>query len=184
MHQQSNTIIIIAALILFSIYRRVRRNIGWQKLQQKNLWYRTALFFIVGLGFLIVGIFQPVSLLSDIGGILAGAILAYYSANMTNFEHREGSLYYRPNVWIGSIVTVLFFARLLFRFDGIYNQEKLGSLQAGTHAGLQNMGFAVGNSWTTGLMLIMFAYYVIYNSILLRKQKELLSKAPETEIKA
>ena len=36
MHLSANTIIIISALLLFSIYRRVRRNIGWQHLDSEE----------------------------------------------------------------------------------------------------------------------------------------------------
>ncbi|MDQ0200328.1 CcdC protein domain-containing protein [Neobacillus ginsengisoli] len=173
MHQTSYSVFIIAALILFSIYRRVRRNIGWQQLSQGKIWFRTVLLVIIGLLFLGEGIFHPISLISDVVGIIIGIILAYYSAGMTRFEQRDGGLYYRPNTWIGSIVTVIFLARLGYRIYGIYTQGSLGGVKTDQTSGWQNMGYTAGNSWTSGLMLIMFAYYVIYFIILLRKQKHL-----------
>jgi hypothetical protein len=179
MHQTSYSVFIIAALILFSIYRRVRRNIGWQQLSQGKIWFRTVLLFIIGLIFLGEGIFHPISLISDVVGILIGIVLAYYSAGMTRFEKREGGLYYRPNTWIGSIVTIIFLGRLGYRIYGIYTQGSLGALQASQTNGWQNIGYAVGNSWTAGLMLIMFAYYVIYFILLLRKQKHLSESGGE-----
>jgi hypothetical protein len=174
MNQHFYSILIIAALILFSIYRRVRRNIGWQELRQGNLMFRTILFLVVGLLFVSGAVSHPISFISDILGVLIGVALAYYSARITNFEQREGRLYYRPNTWIGSTVTVLFLARLFYRFYSLYSQGGFSSYQQGQTNGFQNMSGAIGNSWTAGLMLIMFAYYVIYYFLLLRKQKRLL----------
>lgn len=173
MNQHFYSILIIAALILFSIYRRVRRNIGWQELRQGNLMFRTILLLVVGLLFVSGAVSHPISLISDILGILIGVALAYYSATITNFEQREGRLYYRPNTWIGSTVTVIFLARLFYRFYSLYSQGGFSSYQQGQSNGFQNMSGAIGNSWTAGLMLIMFAYYVIYYFLLLRKKKHL-----------
>jgi hypothetical protein len=172
MNQHSYTIIVIIALILFSIFRRVRRNIGWQKLKKGNLVFRTILFFIIGMVFLAEGIYHPISLISDVVGILLGIILAYYGVTLTSFEKREGLLFYRPNIWIGSLVTVLFLGRLVYRFYDLFTSGALGGLQQGPTKGLQNMGYAFGNSWTAGLILIMFGYYSIYYALLLKKQKQ------------
>lgn len=174
MNQNFYSILIIAALILFSIYRRVRRNIGWQEFREGSLMFRTVFLLVVGLLFVSGAVLHPISLISDILGILIGVALAYYSATVTNFEQREGRLYYRPNTWIGSTVTVIFLARLLYRFYSLYSSGGFSSYQQGQTNGFQNMSGAIGNSWTAGLMLIMFAYYVIYYFLLLRKQKRLV----------
>jgi hypothetical protein len=181
MNQHSYTIIVIIALILFSIFRRVRRNIGWQKLKKGNLVFRTVLFLIIGLVFLAEGIYHPISLISDAVGILLGIILAYYGVTLTRFEQREGRLYYCPNIWIGSLVTVLFLGRFIYRFYELFAGGTLSGLNQGQTKDLQNMGYTFGNSWTAGLMLIMFAYYIIYYTILIKKQKQ-FSQSGELEI--
>ncbi|NEZ00874.1 DUF1453 family protein [Heyndrickxia shackletonii] len=173
MNQHSYNIIFIIALILWIIYRRVRRNIGWQHLNQGKMLFRMILFFIIGLIFFAAGIAHPVSLISDIVGIILGIILAYYGSSITSFEQREDRLYYRPNIWIGSIVTFLFLARFVYRFYGIFVGGTYAKLQQGQPNDFQNIGYSVGNSWTSGLMLIMFAYYIVYYMILLRKQKQI-----------
>jgi hypothetical protein len=169
MYQHLDKVIIIAAIILFSIYRRVRRNIGWQQLNTRKVKFRTALLLIIGLIFLAAGAFKPISLISDIVGILIGIGLAYYSGGMTRFEQREGNWYYRPNTWIGSLVTAIFIGRLIYRFYKLYSLGNLSGIQSGQS--FQNMSYVNGSSWTTGLLLIMFAYYVFYYIILLRNQK-------------
>jgi len=165
MNQHLIVIIIIIALFL---YRRVRRNIGWQLLKKKTMWFRIVLFLVIGLLFLMEGSLHLVSFLSDVVGIVAGGILAFYSVNLTVLEEREGRLYYRTNIWIGSIVTGIFLARFIYRFYGIFSG---GTIQQGQTNGWQSM-YTFGNSWTTGLMLIMFAYYIIYYMILLKKEKQ------------
>jgi len=176
MNQHSYNIIFIIALVLWVIYRRVRRNIGWQHLNQRKMLIRVVLFLIIGLMFFAGGIFHPVSLISDIVGIILGIILAYYGSFITSFERREDRLYYRPNIWIGSIVTFLFLARLIYRFYGIFaggGLAKIQQIQQGQPNDFQNFGYAVGTSWTSGLLLIMFAYYIFYYLILLKKQKQI-----------
>lgn len=179
--QHYYTIIIIVGLLLFSIFRRVRRNIGWQPLELGKLRWRTAIFFIIGLLFLIEGAFHPISLLSDAVGILVGTLLAYYGAGMTRFEQRDNRWYYRPNTWIGSMVIVIFFARLLYRFYEMYLLTKSGGLQGAQAGSLKNMGYDVGNPWTAGLLIIMFAYYVTYYIYLLRNQKHLSQSGQKTD---
>ncbi|MBI0579125.1 hypothetical protein IEC97_17280 [Neobacillus cucumis] len=176
MNQHSYSIIIIIALIGLSIVRRVRRNIGWQQLKQGNLLFRIVLFLIIGLIFLAGGVIHPISLISDMVGILLGSILAFYSIGLTTFEQREGRLFYRPNIWIGSMVTLLFLVRFIYRFYGMLTGGALTGLQPGQTNGWRNIGYTTGNSWTAGLMLIMFAYYVIYYLILLKKQKQLYQR--------
>lgn len=173
--------IVLIALTLFTIFRRVRRNIGWQVLLRKRLITRTVIFIIIGLIFLASGAVHPISLISDVIGLCIGVGLAYYSSAITRFERRDHHWYYLPNIWIGSIVSVIFLGRLLYRFIGLYSGGLLNSPQAQQSGSLQNMNAAIGNSWTAGLLLIMFAYYVVYYLILLRKQKQLLQSPEKTD---
>lgn len=174
MNQHFYTVFILTALFLFIIFKRVRGNIGWQQMNQRNLLVRTLFLYFFGLVFLGEGVFHPIGFISDIFGILIGIILAYYSAVITRFEQRNGRWFYRPNIWIGSAVTVIFLARFIYRLYGIVSSGTLGDWKEEQSAGWQNIAFASGNSWTSGSMLIMFAYYFIYYTILRRKQKLLL----------
>jgi hypothetical protein len=166
-------IITIVALILFSIYRRVRRNIGWQQLHMRKIIFRTALFSFIGLIFLIQGALHPISLVSDVVGIGIGIMLAYYSSLKTSFEQRNGSWYYRPDIWIGSLVTAIFLVRLLSRFYRMYESGAFEGTNGANTNGFQTMNYASGNSWSSGFLLIMFGYYVLYYILLMRKQKHL-----------
>lgn len=167
-----SAIIIISILFLFIIYRRFRRNTGWQKMNQRKLLARAIIFLIVGLWLLKLGISHPINLISDILGILIGASLAYYGFRKTTFEKRQEDWYFRPNIWIGSAVTLLFFMRLIYRIYYLATLEDLSKLQEQAN-GMQNIEYAVGNSWGAGLILIMFAYYATYYLIIVLKDSKL-----------
>jgi hypothetical protein len=171
---QSIVTIILSIFILYRIFLRVRRNIGWQQLNPGKMQVLIAIFFIIGLIFLILGAFHPISLVSDAAGILIGAIIAYYGADMTRFDKRDGHYYYRPNAWIGSLVTAIFLGRLIYRMYEMFTLGNLGGPQGGLSLTdkLATMGYNADAPWTSGLLLIMFAYYVMYYIILLRKQKK------------
>lgn len=173
---QQVTVVLIICLIVFAIFRRVRRTIGWQPLIPGKMTFRTILFCVIGALFISASALHPIALVSDAVGILLGVILAVYGAKMTQYEQREGRLYYRPNTWVGSAVIVLFFARLAYRiYEGYaFANTNHTALQRGQDpTGLQSMGMTTTDPWTSGLLLIMFAYYVVYNVMLMRKQKQL-----------
>lgn len=151
MQQHLTSIIVIAGLVLWSIYRRIRRNIGWQQLNPRRMGIRITIFSAIG--------------------IMIGTGLAYYGGTLTQFEQREGRWYYQPNPWIGGLVTVIFLGRFLFRIYKISLLEQTGAFQAGQSNQMQTMNDAVGNSWGAGLILIMFAYYIVYYFLILRRQK-------------
>ena len=165
---QTQTIIValIAIFIVYRVYLRVRRSIGWQQLNTGKLKVSAIILTLLGIIHVALGASQPVSLLSDAAGIVIGGILAYFGAAMTQFEQREGRWHYRPSTWIGGIVTVLFFARILYR---IYDMFAMTSSNGGLSA--SNSLQTVTGGWTAGLMLVMFSYYVAYNIIIMRKQK-------------
>ena len=156
-------IALIAVYILYRVYRRIRRNFGWQRLQSRRLQVSTAILAVLGIVLITLGASQTNSLISDVAGLAIGVILALCGAAITRFEQREGSLYYLPNTWIGAIVTLLFFGRIVYR---IY----VATMQT-DFAGMDKMRGITGG-WTAGLMMIMISYYIAYNIFLLRKQKQ------------
>ncbi|MFD2616010.1 CcdC protein domain-containing protein [Terrilactibacillus laevilacticus] len=172
MFQQSYVVIIIVGLILFSIFRRIRRNIGWQPLNARKLLLRTIMFGIIGLVFFSESIFHPVIIISDVSGIVIGMILSYYSMVVTRFEQREGQWFYFPSTWIGSFVIAIFFGRMIYRVYQLFEMKGTISQINGVEAkDLQR--YYMGDSWAAGILLIIFSYYISYYIHLLRKQKRL-----------
>lgn len=166
---QQIIILLIVCLVGFRIVRRVRRNFSWMELRSSRLIYRVVLLAVIGIVLMSMSGFNTVSMISDIIGILVGAALGIAGASMTAFERRGTELYYKANVWIGSIVTVLFVGRFVYRMYEMMTMPRDGG---------QNYNFAVGGShWASGLMLIMFAYYVVYYVLLMRQSKHVLVRS-------
>ncbi|MDQ0189577.1 hypothetical protein JI721_01870 [Alicyclobacillus cycloheptanicus] len=175
MHQ-SSTIVVVVLLVVFGLYRRVRRQIGYQLLRRGALTFRAVLFAVVSVLLLVAGYKQPMVYVGDGIGIVLGLVLAYIAMRYTQFEQRGGQWYYRSNGWIGAIVIALFFGRLIYRFALLYNLEKSPAAGAGTSASLQAVSYTT-DPWTAGVVFILFSYYVAYFWMVLRKEKELSAGA-------
>jgi len=159
---------LIALFIVYRIYLRVRRSIGWQQLKPRKLLYSTVFLTIIGFLFLFAGGLSVASVLSDLAGACIGGLLAYYSSATTRFQQRDGTLYYNSSLWISFTVMALFFGRLAYRFYMLFfvNGDHVKSMEALTSIG------SSPSPWMSGLMLIMFVYYIVYNiSLLTRKHK-------------
>ncbi|MCC2685657.1 MAG: hypothetical protein K0R75_2556 [Paenibacillaceae bacterium] len=163
---QTIVVALLALFIVYRIYLRVRRSIGWQQLNPVKLRISSIILTVLGIVLLALGATHPISLLSDAAGIVIGGILAYYGVATTRFEQRDGRWHYRPGTWIGGLVTVLFFARILYR---LYDMFVMSSSGSGLSAADRLQSIAGG--WSAGLMLVLFSYYVVYNVIIMRKQK-------------
>lgn len=157
-------VLLLAVWVVYRVVLRVRRTFAWQRLNRRKLRTGVYMFGAVGLLFFLEGAFHPVSLVSDIAGLAAGGLLAYAGAALTRFERRDGQPHYRSSIWIGGTVTALFLGRLVYRFYTLFAMD--GS---GQPMGAAERLTAMGSGWTSGLMLIMFAYYVVYNVLLMRR---------------
>lgn len=150
---------------------------GWQKFQYGKMIPKAITFLIVGLLFFAVGISHTSSLISNIVGILIGIILAYYGISVTVFEERKGSWYFRPNIWIGSSVMILFLLRMVYRLYHVFNLSGIQSgIQADGTPSLQNISSQMGNTWFSGLTLITFSYYIVYYIMIYLKKRKLQSE--------
>lgn len=163
MQQQQLIIILVVLLVGYRIFRRVQRNFSWVEFKSRRLRFRIGLFAVIGVVFMAESGFSTVSVVSDVIGILLGAVLGVVGASMTAFERRGMELFYKANVWIGSIVTVLFIGRFAYRMYEVMTMPQTKD----------SYNFAAGgSSWSSGLMLIMFAYYVVYYALLITKGKQ------------
>jgi|GEM_PF-2790685 len=166
-----NTILIIALVALIMI-RWIRGNVGWQQLRPGKIVPKMITFLIVGLAFFALGIFHPASLISNLAGIVIGVILANYGLAKTDFEQRDRSWHFRPNTWIGTGVMILFFLRVISRAYTFYANGGLHTVQTASGHDFHSIGSTIGMSWTSGLTLITFAYYIVYYVKVLLKQRQ------------
>ena len=108
--------ILLGGLIVWSLYRRVRRNIGRQKLRPRRIIVSIVILSVVSVLLFGASLQLPKLMLGIGGGLLLGALLGLVGLRLTKFETTDGVHFYTPDTRIGVALSVLFFGRLLYRF--------------------------------------------------------------------
>ena len=113
--------ILFGGLIAWSIFRRVRRNIGRQKLRPRRITVSIVILSVVSILFLSLSLQQLHLLLGIGGGLLLGALLGFVGLRLTRFETTDEGHFYTPNTQIGIVLSLLFIGRLAYRFWAVRN---------------------------------------------------------------
>ena len=113
--------ILMAGLIAWSIYRRVRRNIGRQKLRPVRITISIVLLSVVSVLLFSLSLSYPQLLLGIGGGLLLGTPLGFVGLRLTKFETTYEGHFYTPNTQIGIALSLLFIGRLAYRFWAVRN---------------------------------------------------------------
>jgi len=108
--------VLFGGLIAWGIYRRVRRNIGRQKLQPRRIIFSIVIFSLVSVLFIGMSLTQMQLMLAIIGGLVLGAGLGFTGLRLTKFETNAEGHFYTPNTHIGVALSLLFVGRMLYRF--------------------------------------------------------------------
>src|SRR5580698_1503266 len=165
-----------AALVLFMIYRRFRRNFGRQLLGRKRLTFRIWLLGIVGGLLLIPALFSPLRALASAVGLGIGVALALWAAKNTRFEKQDDKLYYIPHTYTGMVVSALFLGRIIYRFV-VLSPSLFSVVTVDANATSQRDfgGFSTisNNPVTRGIFFILVGYYVYYYWYVLHESKHL-----------
>ena len=105
--------ILIAAIVVWWIYVRMRRTFGRQSVQPRRMTIRITVLALIGVLLLAAKLD-----VWTMGGVLAGgacgALLALLGLRHTQFESTPEGRFYTPHTYIGLTVTVLFLARLAY----------------------------------------------------------------------
>jgi hypothetical protein len=107
---------ILVGLFAWSFYRRVRRNIGRQKLHPRRA--VTSIVILSVFSAVIIGTsLQNTNLLLGFGaGLLPGAMLGFVGLRLTRFETTGEGHFYTPNAHIGVALSILLVGRMAYRF--------------------------------------------------------------------
>jgi hypothetical protein len=155
---------LIAALVVWGIYRRMRRSFGRQRVHDGLMWLRIGILTAAAV-LITAEVARDIPVLGALlAGMGCGAVLAHFAAKHTQFEVTAAGRFYTPHTYIGLAVTALFLGRLLYRFVGVYN----GTLRA-PHAG-QSLAAAYRHSpFTLAAFGTLVGYYVLYYVAVLRR---------------
>jgi membrane protein CcdC involved in cytochrome C biogenesis len=162
--------VVIGVLVAWSIYRRIRRTVTFQPLRTKRLVFRMVALGAIGILYLVGIALHPAHLLFALLGLVIGGVLAYFAIRTTQFEQRDAVWFYRPNVWIGAVLVVLFLGRIVYRGYEVSKQIHTG-LQSQQMSG-QPFG-STADPFTTAFLFALIAYYIGYYVFLIRNQHRL-----------
>jgi hypothetical protein len=159
-----------AALVLFVIYRRFRRNFGRQPLRPKSMVFRMTIFATIGALLLPAALRSMDGALAIGAGLALGLGLGVWAGKRTRFERHQDHLHYIPHTYTGMIVSALFLGRLIYRFviphDGY-------SPMSQTASGSAALGAIYQNPLTLGIFFVLIAYYLYYYSYVLYESNHL-----------
>jgi hypothetical protein len=160
-----------AALVLFIIYRRFRRNFGRQPLRPKRMIVRMTIFAIIGL------LFAPAALRSMDGalaigvGLALGLGLGVWAGKRTRFERHQDHLHYIPHTYTGMVVSALFLGRLIYRF--LIPHDGYSPMDAAARGSGAVLGSLYQNPLTLSIFFVLIGYYLYYYSYVLWESNHL-----------
>lgn len=119
--------LLLGGLFVWGLFRRVRRNIGRQKLRPRRIIVSITVLALASVLLAVVSL-RNLKLLSGLGGgLLLGAPLGLLGLRLTRFETNEQGHFYTPNTHIGIALSLLFAGRLIYRFWILNNSADLGN---------------------------------------------------------
>ena len=165
--------LLIAALVLFILYRRFRRNFGRQPLRQNRIIFRMLILGIVCLVLLLSPFGSVKGYMAALLGAFLGLVLALYAIAHTKFEVTPEGKFYTPNVYIGMTVTALFIGRIIYRFIVVYPALHGAVQQAHQNPQMQMNPFASyqHSPLTLGIYFLLAGYYICYYAGIIIKSR-------------
>jgi hypothetical protein len=149
----SSTMILFGGVFAWSIYRRIRRNIGEQKLRPVRIIVSLVIFALVSL-LIITGavMLKNMGLILGFGGGIAlGAGLGFFGLHLTKFRTTDEGHFYTPNTYIGSALSLLLIGRILYR-----------TWQNGGFLPPPGQPQPIPSPLTYFILGLTFGYYIVY----------------------
>lgn len=148
---------LIAALVVWGVYRRMRRSFGRQRVRDGWMWFRACFLTLVGAS-IAFAIGRDIDVLGILlAGVACGAALGYIGLRYTKFEVTAQGRFYTPHAYIGLVVAALFVGRLLYKFLGVYD-----GVTPAPAAG-QNLAAMYQHSpFLLAVFGVLVGYYVLY----------------------
>src|ERR1039457_4162710 len=106
---------VVSSLVVWQVYRRVRRNIGIQPFEPRRLMVRIGIFGLIGVLLAGLSLEHARLLLGFAAGLLPGMGLAWVGLRLTRFETTAEGRFYTPNMYLGIALSLLMVGRLVYR---------------------------------------------------------------------
>jgi hypothetical protein len=171
---------LFAALVVFAVYRRLRRSFGRQPLRPTRMTVRIVLLTVIVCALMPVALRSQQYLGAELVGAALGVGLGVWGAQRTRFLMVGGQLYYVPHTYTGIAVSLLFLGRLVYRIVQVYTAAHAGNgaypVDPSQALGPASM---VRSPLTVGIFFVLAGYYLYYYGWVLWKSKHL--KAEDIE---
>jgi hypothetical protein len=169
---------LLAALVVFAVYRRLRRSFGRQLLRPARMTVRIVLLTVVGCVLLPLGLSSAQFLAAEVIGAALGVGLGLWGAQRTRFLMYGERLHYVPHTYTGIAVSLLFLGRVVFRVVQVYTLAHAPHLaNAAADAAGPAQAFTgpsmVRSPLTVAIFFVLLGYYLYYYSWVLWKSKHL-----------
>ena len=168
---------LIVAIVIWALYRRMRRSFGRQRVRDGRMWIRIGILTVAAL-LIASEVARDITVLGALlAGIACGAGFAYIGLKHTKLEVSAEGRFYTPHAYIGLVVAALFVGRLLYRFLGVYNGT-LPPAEAG-----QNLAAIYRHSpFTLAVFGALVGYYVPYYLAILRRVRPAVASGRQTVV--
>jgi hypothetical protein len=153
------TLLVLVPLIAWRVYARIRRLVGRQRLSRIRPWITLILFPALILLLCLAARSHPERLWWLAGGLSLGLLLGRFGLGKTRFEATPQGLFYTPNLHLGIALSLLFVARIAYRFVEVYALEPAVPHGAGDFA---------RSPLTLAVFGLLAGYYVAYAAGLVR----------------
>jgi cytochrome b561 len=166
------TLLVLVPLIAWRMYSRFRRMVGRQRLSRVRPWITLTIFPALILFIGLATLSHPQRLPWLAAGLLAGALLGVFGLGKTRFEPTPQGLFYTPNAHLGIALSLLFVARIAYRFIEIY------AIDPTVPHGMDDFA---RSPLTLAVFGLLAGYYVAYAIGLLRWRFRVLRAKRERE---
>jgi len=159
---------LMTVLVLWAIYRRVRRNVGRQRIEPGRMKFRIGVLGVVAALIAIGALRDWYMLGAMLAGIAAGVLLGWIGLRETKFEASDQDRFYTPHLYIGLFVSGLLIARVAYRFLAVYP-----SMHAAAQADQNPFAAYQKSPLTLAIFGVVIGYYVFYYAGVLRVSRGL-----------
>jgi len=144
--------VLIIGIFAWSIYRRVRRNLGRQPLHPRRAKRSLVILSLVSAVIVYTSLQNTNLLLGFGGGILLGALLGFIGLKLTHFETTDAGHFYTPTTHIGVALSVLFVGRMVYHYI------------PGHAVAAQNPAMPFQSPLTLFILGLTVGYYLVYQT--------------------
>lgn len=172
--------IAFGALLLFAMYRRLRRNFGRQRVLPVRMGLRIGVLAVIGAVLLPLALRSPASGFAIAGGIALGLAIGVFAAERTRFEMHASQLHYIPHTYAGIVVSSLLLARVIYRLAQLHSSGALtGAAGHPATAGGASQSTLM-SPLTLGLLFLLISYNVYFGGRVLWKSRHLRPQDSES----